>query len=157
MPCAIDTRGAATAVNGTNLALVADLIAEGREFVDKVYLPDLLAIARFYKDWASKGEGRVTSCPSGISPSTTSPTPRTSFPRGAILGRDLSQVLEVDLNDVNQIQELVSHSWYDYSTGKDTPLHPYDGETRPHYTGPPLPYSQLDLDAEYSWVKSPRW
>ncbi len=158
MPCAIDTRGAATAVNGTNLALVADLIAEGREFVDKVYLPDLLAIARFYKDWASKGEGLGNFLSFGDFPQYDIADPADFFfPRGAILGRDLSQVLEVDLNDVNQIQELVSHSWYDYSTGKDTPLHPYDGETRPHYTGPPLPYSQLDLDAEYSWVKSPRW
>ena len=28
-----------------------------REFVDQVYLPDLLAIAGFYKDWAQCGEG----------------------------------------------------------------------------------------------------
>jgi hydrogenase large subunit len=158
MPCAIDTRGEATAVNGTNLALVADLIAEGREFVDKVYLPDLLAIARFYKDWANKGEGLGNFLSFGDFPQYDIADPAGYFfPRGAILGRDLSQVLEVDLNDVNQVQELVSHSWYDYSAGKDAPLHPYEGETRPRYTGPPLPYSQLDLDAEYSWVKSPRW
>ena len=28
-----------------------------REFVDQVYVPDLLAIAGFYKEWAQWGEG----------------------------------------------------------------------------------------------------
>ena len=28
-----------------------------REFVDQVYVPDMLAIACFYKEWAQWGEG----------------------------------------------------------------------------------------------------
>jgi hydrogenase large subunit len=78
-------------------------------------------------------------------------------PSGVILNRDLSTVHEVDLNDPTQIQEFISHSWYDYSGGKDAGLHPYDGETNLNYSGPKPPYEHLDTDASYSWLKSPRW
>jgi len=47
----------ATALNDKGLAIVKNVIDEMRYFVDEVYLPDTLAIAGFYKDWASKGEG----------------------------------------------------------------------------------------------------
>jgi hydrogenase large subunit len=78
-------------------------------------------------------------------------------PRGAILNRDLSHIEEVDLNAENQIEEFVSHSWYDYADGKERGLHPYRGETKLNYTGPKPPYQQLDIDKPYSWLKSPRW
>ncbi|EQD60241.1 Nickel-dependent hydrogenase, large subunit domain protein, partial [mine drainage metagenome] len=64
---------------------------------------------------------------------------------------------EVDLNASEQIQEFVAHSWYDYSTGKDSGLHPYAGQTNLHYSGPKPPYEHLDTQASYSWLKSPRW
>ncbi|MCB1736970.1 MAG: nickel-dependent hydrogenase large subunit, partial [Gammaproteobacteria bacterium] len=57
----------------------------------------------------------------------------------------------------DEIKEFVSHSWYDYSGGKDEGLHPYVGETNLHYTGPKPPYTQLNVDESYSWLKSPRW
>ena len=52
------------------------------------------------------------------------------------------------------MQEFVAHSWYDYSTGKDSGLHPYEGETELNYTGPAPPYDHLDTDGGYSWLKS---
>ena len=36
-------------------------------------------------------------------------------------------------------------------------MHPYRGETRLNYSGPPPPYQHLDTSASYSWLKSPRW
>ena len=33
------------------------LIAKARDFVARVYIPDLLAVASFYKDWAGHGAG----------------------------------------------------------------------------------------------------
>jgi Ni,Fe-hydrogenase I large subunit len=33
------------------------LSASAQDFVDRVYIPDLLAIASFYKDWAGVGGG----------------------------------------------------------------------------------------------------
>jgi hydrogenase large subunit len=158
MPCAISSEGEVTAVNGQSLRQVAELIARMRDFVEQVYLPDLLAIARFYKDWTQRGEGLGNFLCFGDFPQYDIRDPSGFFfPRGAILKRDLSQVHAVDLNDPAQVQELISHAWYQYRAGKDTPLHPYEGETTPHYTGPQPPYAHLDVDAEYSWLKSPRW
>ena len=34
------------------------------------------------------------------------------------------------------VAESVAHSWYTYSDGDATPLHPWKGETNPKYTGP---------------------
>ena len=158
MPCAISTLNEATAVNGQNLSLVGEIIAQARTFVDQVYIPDLIAIARFYKDWAAKGEGLGNFLSFGDFPEYDVTDETTLFfPRGAILGRDLANVLPVDLDDQAQVQELISHSWYDYTAGKTAGLHPYEGETSPRYSGPTSAYTNLNLDAEYSWLKSPRW
>ncbi|HTY50342.1 MAG TPA: nickel-dependent hydrogenase large subunit [Steroidobacteraceae bacterium] len=148
-----------TAVNEVGLQRVSAIIEQMRQFVDQVYLPDTLAIASFYKDWFRTGYGEGTGNfltygdfpHRGVDP--------TSFlvPRGAILGRDLSHIEEVDLGAEEQVQEFVAHSWYDYSAGKDAGLHPYRGETQLHYTGPQPPYQNLDTTASYSWLKSPRW
>jgi [NiFe] hydrogenase large subunit/hydrogenase large subunit len=59
--------------------------------------------------------------------------------------------------DPTKITEYVTHSWYEYSAGDDQSLHPYDGETRPKYTGPEPPYELLNTDGKYSWLKSPRY
>ena len=129
-------------------------------FVDEVYLPDTLAIASFYKDWfkPGHGEGVGNFMTYGDFPAKGSADPKTFLvPRGAILGRDLSHIEEVDLNAEGDIQEFVAHSWYDYSGGKEEGLHPYRGETNLNYSGPKPPYDHLDTSASYSWLKSPRW
>jgi hydrogenase large subunit len=79
------------------------------------------------------------------------------IPRSVILDRDLSKIHPIDLDAENEIQEFVSHAWYKYSVGKAKGLHPYKGETELDYTGPKPPYQYLDVDKEYSWLKSPRW
>ncbi len=56
-PCAFSETAHATAVTSENLRLVGEVIAKMKEFVDQVYLPDTLAIAGYYKDWADRGEG----------------------------------------------------------------------------------------------------
>ena len=55
------------------------------------------------------------------------------------------------------MQEYVARSWYEYSGGDDKGKHPWDGETNLKYTGPRPPYEHLDVDAKYSWLKTPRW
>ena len=129
-----------------------------RTFVDQVYVPDTLAIAGFYKDWGRQGEGVGNFMTYGDFPEKGMSDPSSYLiPSGVILNRDLSVIHPVDLNAENQIQEYVSHSWYKYSVGKDKGLHPYQGETELHYTGPKPPYANLDTDRFYSWLKSPRW
>jgi hydrogenase large subunit len=147
-----------TAVNVVGLQKVAELIEQMRRFVDEVYVPDVLAIASFYKDWFKTGEGTGNFLTYGDFPAMGSQDPKTFLvPRGAILGRDLSHIQEVDLTADEDIQEFVAHSWYDYQGGKETGLHPYKGETQLNYSGPPPPYQHLDTSASYSWLKSPRW
>jgi hydrogenase large subunit len=157
VPCPIDLNSD-SAINSRKLAQVQEIITKMSEFVDQVYVPDLLAIAGFYKDWGSRGEGLGNFLTYGDFPEKGMNDPSTfMIPAGAILNRDLSTVHEVDMNAADEIQEYVARSWYDYQGGKQEGLHPYDGETSLHYNGPPPPYKYLDVDQSYSWLKSPRW
>ncbi len=161
VPCAIsvDSGGqAGTALDMVGLAQVGEVIASMRTFVDQVYLPDLLAIASYYKDWARQGEGVGNFLCYGDFPEKGIGDPASYLvPGGVIVDRDLATVEPLNLCDPAQIQELIAHSWYDYAAGKEEPLHPYDGETALHYTGPEPPYKHLDVAQSYSWIKSPRW
>ena len=56
VPCAVDLQEVA-AVNSERLSHVQSLIKQAATFVEQVYLPDLMAIAPFYTDWAAVGGG----------------------------------------------------------------------------------------------------
>ena len=155
--CPIDLNSD-SAINAKRLAQVQEVINKMQVFVDQVYIPDLLAIASYYKDWGSRGEGLGNFMTFGDFPEKGMDDPSSFLiPSGAILNRDLSTIHEVDLNNSDEIQEYVAHSWYDYDGGKNNGLHPYDGETNLNYSGPQPPYEQLDVEQSYSWLKSPRW
>jgi hydrogenase large subunit len=157
-PVAATGGSASTAVNIVTLGTVRDIINRMMAFVDQVYIPDTLAIASFYKDWFKRGEGLGNFMTFGDFPAAGLDDPDSwMIPSGVILNRDLSTIHPLDLNDPEQVQEFVSHSWYDYSTGISSGLHPYEGETNLNYTGPEPPFEQLDIDQSYSWLKSPRW
>jgi len=157
VPCPIDLNSD-SAINSKRLSEVQDIINSMKTFVSQVYVPDTLAIASFYKDWFARGEGLGNFLCVGDLPSKSmNDTDSYFFPRGIILDRDLSTVHDVELADPDGIQEFVSHSWYDYSDGKEAGLHPWQGETNLNYTGPEPPYTHLDVDQSYSWLKSPRW
>jgi hydrogenase large subunit len=122
-------------------------------------IPDLLAIASFYKEWAQWGEGVGNFLTYGDFPGRGGMADLSGLmiPRGAILNRNLSEIHEVNLHEDQEVEEFVAHSYYDYSSGKASGRHPYVGETALKYTGPKPPYQQLDVAESYSWVKSPRW
>jgi hydrogenase large subunit len=147
-----------SAINAKRLSQVKNVIDKMQEFVEQVYIPDTIAVASFYPDWFKRGEGLGNFLSYGDLPTTQMSDPAGFLlPPGAILNRDLSTVHEVDLNDDAQIQEFISHSWYDYEEGKDKGLHPYAGETSLNYTGPKPPFKHVDVEQSYSWLKSPRW
>jgi hydrogenase large subunit len=156
-PCAVGPENAMV-LNAERLALVGELIDQGIAFVDKVYIPDLLAVASFYKDWGGIGGGLSNYLAYGDLPTRGINDPSGfKFPRGVVLGRNLNEVHEVSGSNPDEIKEYVAHSWYDYSGGDGQALHPWDGETELKYTGPVPPYDQLSLDGKYSWLKTPRW
>ncbi|NNJ95351.1 MAG: nickel-dependent hydrogenase large subunit [Halobacteria archaeon] len=155
--CPIDLNSD-SAINAKKLAQIQEIINKMNVFVEQVYIPDLLAIASFYKDWGARGEGLGNFLTYGDFPEKGMDDPSSFLiPSGAILDRDISTIHDVDMNAADEIQEYVAHSFYDYGDGKEAPLHPYDGETNLNYTGPQPPYKQLDVDNSYSWLKSPRW
>lgn len=157
VPCSINI-DEATAVNAERLAFVGKLFADAKTFVDQVYIPDLLAIASFYKDWGAIGGGLTNYMSFGDFPTNGYNNPDSfKMPRGVILNRDLSKIHEIKADDPEQIQEYVNNSWYDYSKGDKIGLHPWEGETKLNYTGPKPPYEHLDFSQKYSWVKTPRW
>jgi hydrogenase large subunit len=144
-----------SALNAERLSLLRKLFAQAKEFVEKVYIPDLLAVASFYKEWAAIGEGLGNYLAYGDFPLDTSGDPRSLWlPRGIILKKDLSRVYPVDQA---KIAEYVTRSWYEYAEGDGQAKHPWDGETIPKYTGPRPPYEFLESEKKYSWLKAPRY
>ncbi|KEO50887.1 nickel-dependent hydrogenase large subunit [Thioclava pacifica] len=148
-----------SAINADKLSRVKSILDMAQDFVTNVYLPDTLAIASFYPDWWKRGEGLGNFMTYGDFPASGMGSDATTnlVPAGVILDRDLSTIHPIDLDAPDQIEEFVAHSWYDYEGGKEKGLHPYAGETALNYTGPKPPYTQLDVEGSYSWIKSPRW
>lgn len=145
---------AQASLNMGTIAQLRQLVAEGVDFVSRVYVPDVLAIAPFYKDWFSIGSGVTNYLSYGDFPQDDSADPMLYLPAGVIHDNDLSRVAAVDQG---KIDEYVTHSWYDYTMGDDKGLNPYHGETNPHYTGPKPPFKRLNVEEKYSWLKSPRY
>jgi len=158
VPCSININEV-NALNTERLNLVGKLFKEAKIFVEQVYIPDLLAIAEFYKaEWTKYGGGLKNYLAYGDLPTKGINNPEGFlFPRGIVLDRDLSKVHKVDPKDKDGIKEYIAHSWYEYSKGDQEGLHPWEGETKLKYTGPKPPYKFLDTDKKYSWLKTPRW
>jgi len=167
VPCAIniDGVGANGAINMERLNLVSSIIDRTIDFIDQVYIPDLLAIAGFYKGWMYGGGISGQSLLSyGDIPDNANDYSAANLlmPRGAIINGDLTKVHEVDLTDPEQIKEFIPHSWYKYPDDS-LGLHPWDGVTEPNYKlgpntkGDRTHIKELDEAAKYSWIKAPRW
>ncbi|HYN78555.1 MAG TPA: nickel-dependent hydrogenase large subunit, partial [Lamprocystis sp. (in: g-proteobacteria)] len=115
VPCAInvDGVGAVGAINMERLNLVSSIIDRTIDFIDQVYIPDLLAIASFYKDWTFGGGLSSRSIMSyGDIPERANDNSAANqlLPRGAIINGNLNEIHEVNLRDPEQIQEFVAHS-----------------------------------------------
>jgi hydrogenase large subunit len=145
-------------IHAERLMRVSQLIDEAREFVNQVYIPDLLAIGSFYKDWTHGGGLNNYLCFGDFSTSSIYDIKNYRMPRGVILNGNVNEVLDVDLKDPSHVQEFIDHSWYTYDGQKGgVGKHPWDGETTLKYTGPKAPFKQLNTDEKYSWLKAPRW
>ena len=152
-------------VNMVQLNLVSSIIDRTIEFIDQVYLPDLLAIGSFYKDWLYGGglSGHNVLAYGDFPDRANDYGPdNLLIPRGAIVNGNLKEVLDVDLRDPAQVQEFVDHSWYRYPNENEG-LHPWEGITDPNFKlgpnskGTKTDIQQLDEGAKYSWIKAPRW
>ncbi|MBC7347520.1 MAG: nickel-dependent hydrogenase large subunit [Clostridia bacterium] len=110
-------------------------LRELQSFIDNVYLPDVLAVARTYPDYLEIGRGCGLLLSYGAYPE---PGGETLFAAGLV---DRNLVLEP--LDVKKIVEDVSSSWYEQEAAR----YPGDGETKP----------QPGKAGAYSWLKAPRY
>jgi len=155
MSTSMDPNEPGATINPERITLLTELAIKGQAFVDQVYVPDVLAVASFYRDWFGRGEGLGNFLSYGDYPQGGVKDPaRFYLPRGAIFGHDLSKVHPVDPANVS---EYVTHSWYEYGDGDQNGKNPYQGETKPKYIGPKPPFENLDVAQKYSWLKAPRY
>ncbi len=116
---------------------------ETQEFIKNVYIPDLLTVASFYKDWGAIG-GTTNFLAWGDLPQSEKEPESLFMPRGFIKNRDLAGV---SMADQAKVTEHVARSWYEKGTAK----HPYKGETKPQHG------DYKPDDGAYTWLKAPRY
>ncbi len=155
MSTSLDPNQPQAPLNPERIDFLVQVAQTAKTFVDQVLIPDVMAVAGFYKEWFSLGQGPGNYLSYGNFPEGSINDPAQYFlPAGIILNNDLSKVHPVD---PNKVAEYVTHSWYEYSEGDQVAKAPAVGETNPKYTGPKPPYEFLDVDKKYSWLKAPRY
>lgn len=141
----------------SRLAQFSQWLQQSIPFITGAYLPDLLMVGEAYgaEALAGIGAGLRSYLSYGGFELDDTPVPgaKTFFPRGLVLGSDLTHVHPLD---PAKITEDVTHSWYSGSSVRQ----PYDGVTEPDYTGLQSPVdgiAYLKADGKYSWVKEPAY
>jgi len=112
------------------------------DFIDSVYLPDVVMVAKRYSDYFGIGSGCRQFLSFGVFDMDSDPdlTKRQRYlPQGIVKGSEL----KLRRIDPGKITEEVESSWF----AANGPVHPYDGQTVP----------DRDKAGAYSWVKSPRY
>jgi len=141
--CAIMPGGVTEVPTVDKIASFLWRLNELRDFIDNVYIPDVLAVAGVYSDYfeIGKGCGNLLSYGSfDLDVKETDLTKRQRLLRQGTVSTDL----KLGNLDPSKITEAVKHSWYaDYDNGR----HPTRGETKP----------EPRKGEAYSWVKSPRY
>ncbi len=149
-PIATDSQAVLTM---ERLMAVREWIGKLEDFVKNVYLVDVGVIGAFYPEWTTYGRGIVDYLASPDIPLDTKGT-RFALPGGYVANGDLGQYTPIgsfaDAGFRDGVSEAIKHSWYTYKGGENASLHPYEGETTPHYT-------DFQDDGKYSWMKSPTY
>ena len=141
--CAIMPGGVTEVPTVDKIAAFLWRLNELRDFIDNVYLPDVLAVAEVYSDYFEIGTGCGNLLSYGsfdLDGSETDLTKRSRLLKQGTVSTDL----KLGELDTSKITEAVKHSWY--ADSSDT-RHPTQGETRP----------EPGKAGAYSWVKSPRY
>ncbi len=138
---------AQSVLNMERLMMIKGWIDKLDHFVKSVYMTDVPAVGAFYLDWAGYGKGitnylSVPDCPQDSKGTIF------DLPGGYIENGDLSTFKPINTHGDayfrDGVAESSKHSWYE----GEAALHPYDGETEPHYT-------DFQDEGKYSWVKAP--
>ncbi|HUY87869.1 MAG TPA: nickel-dependent hydrogenase large subunit [Pirellulales bacterium] len=125
-----------------DIANLLPRIAELQAWIDRVFVPDVLAIAPHYLDYAKLGVGPRNFLAWGVFDDASFDPGQRLLPSGVVLDGRLAPG-EVDERDVT---EDVTHGWY----ADRPPEHPSVGVTEPNFT-------KWDVNEKYSWAKAPRY
>ena len=179
MPCSISMEDGNAPINTARLAIVDHSINQARHMMNDYYLPDVLAIGHLYvqKGYTSGGglaKKRVLAF--GMFPEEPfSGASNGDFFKNllvrcngvvedfasGVMNAKVYDFTEKDLTDADGVAESVEHGWYEYKGGDDKALHPWEGETTPHYTEPKegtkTEWKALNEQGKYSWLKTPKW
>ncbi len=117
-------------------------VKELQDWIDRVFIQDVLAIAPYYLNYAGVGKGHANFLAWGVFEDESFDPKKRLLPRGALFASDFPKVHEPKAEDVT---EHTGHSWYK----GNKPLNPAVGETDPDYTG-------YNTNKQYSWAKAPR-
>lgn len=118
-------------------------------FVQKVYVPDVCAVAGLYPEWFGYGGGVKNYL---SVPDIPLDGRNTNFvlPGGTIMNGDIGTYKPIkgqrDEYWRKGVTEDSTHAYYK----DDGPLHPFEGKTEPNFT-------DFQDDGKYTWVKSPRF
>ncbi len=145
---------APVALSEAGIAMIDDLIAKGRAFVEQVFVPDVRLLTAAYPEWGALGASSGDYLSWGDYPLGDGKDPALFLPRGRVSGGNINLGLEAE---PDRVAETVTHAWYTYTGGDAALLRPSEGETVPAWSGPPLPLETLDGAAKYSWVKAARY
>jgi len=140
--------GGVTCVKDLTPGRIAEFLyitKETQNFIKNVYIPDLLTVASFYKDWGAIG-GTTNFLAWGEFPESDKEPESLFMPRGVIMKRNLGGVKMADQANVT---EDVTRAWYEKGAAK----HPYEGETKPLQENP----NYRSGDGQYTWFKAPRY
>ena len=118
-------------------------LKEIQDFINNIYIPDVLAIASAYPDYFEIGAGPKNLLSYGAY-DLESENPDLTKRKRLFRQGTVSSELKPEALDASRIIEYVRHSWYEDSTSG---RHPSQGETKPKY----------GKDDAYSWIKAPRY
>lgn len=137
MAQSITPGGVSQTVSVDRIASTLWRIRQLKDFIENVYIPDVLAVADAYKDYSDLGVGYKNFLSYGVFAQDDK--------RNDLLFKSGRYTSDIDLGvDAEKITEDVSHAWYQK---EDNALHPAVGKTDP----------DMDKEGAYSWVKAPRY
>lgn len=112
------------------------MLNDVRDFIENVYLPDVLLVASRFPEYATYGKGCGNLLAYGVFDLNVSGSDKL-LPRGTYTGGQFASM------DSRMIAEYVKYSWYKSSSGRN----PAVGSTQP----------TTNKKGAYSWVKAPRY
>ncbi len=139
----------ANALNMERIYYIKQLVSEVKDFVEKVYLPDVVAVGALYADWLPYGDGVVNylAAPEMFLDGAGK---KSALPGGTIMNGDLGSVKEIkgisNKYFKDNVEESIARAWYDGDWSK----HPWK-ETTDAKPG------EWDAEGRYTWLKAPRF